>query len=214
MFENEILKLEKGIRIEKFEVYIKRELDVRLKGERRFEINIKSNSNIEFLMFLKIFLARSRYYKPFVEFFGINYRFCPGDEEYADSKIESELIKIFSKPLGGGGKLYISYEGDDETAKGLNIGAPGPVTRLGYLMYKNGFTWFKDWYFPEGGSEGAQKLQGEKPLNRVARKRHMDTIKIEIENFFKNFNNETLPEDAEYLKEAKIRGRKILENIS
>lgn len=34
---------------------------------------------------------------------------------------------------------------------------------LGYALFRAGCTWFKDWYFAEGGREGDTKLQGNKP---------------------------------------------------
>jgi hypothetical protein len=39
-------------------------------------------------------------------------------------------------------------------------------------LFRRGFTWFKDWYFPEGFMEGDQKLQAEKPIDEHASQRH------------------------------------------
>ena len=60
--------------------------------------------------------------------------------------------------------------------KALELSVPPHLTRLGYLLLKNGFTWLKDWYFPEGFREGAPKLQGEKSLNKDVFMRHLVDI--------------------------------------
>ena len=50
------------------------------------------------------------------------------------------------------------------------MGFPPALTRQGYRLLEYGFTWSKDWYFSEGGHEGGQKIQGEKPLHERARR--------------------------------------------
>ncbi len=72
-----------------------------------------------------------------------------------------------------------------ETAKALEAGVPPILTKLGYLLFRSGFTSFKDWYFAEGWLEGNTKLQGEKPLNEEARKRQIKKLTLDIEDFLK-----------------------------
>jgi hypothetical protein len=66
------------------------------------------------------------------------------------------------------------------------MSVPPVLTRLGYRLFLLGFTWFKDWYFSSRGHEGGQKLQGEKPLDDSARRRHLDRIKSEAELFLQS----------------------------
>lgn len=68
--------------------------------------------------------------------------------------------------LPAGGKLFVTYIRDNETREMLYKGFSPPDTPLGFSLLKAGFTWFKDWYYPEGGNEGSPKLQANKPLNK------------------------------------------------
>jgi hypothetical protein len=49
-------------------------------------------------------------------------------------------------------------------------------------MLKAGFTWFKIWYFPEGGNEGSPKIQGNKPLNDEVSKKELLELLDEVKN--------------------------------
>lgn len=49
----------------------------------------------------------------------------------------------------------------------INGECPEVITHLGFLLFNNGCTWFKEWFLPEGGFEGGQKLQGEKPVSSI-----------------------------------------------
>jgi hypothetical protein len=71
-----------------------------------------------------------------------------------------------------------------------------------------GFTWFKDWYFPEGGNEGGQKLQGEKPLDKKSRERHLMRIHDEVMFFLSGI--EKYDKDERYVIRAKNKGETIL----
>jgi hypothetical protein len=130
------------------------------------------------------YVGQKPYYRPWVELFCINHRpKVGGNFDYRDSKIERSLLDAFTRPLGPGGKIFVEYYFDKETAYGLCCGFPVAVTRQGHLLFELGFTWFKDWYFSEGGHEGGQKLQGEKPLSDACRCTHLWKIRSEIESF-------------------------------
>ena len=69
----------------------------------------------------------------------------------------------------------------------MTMGFPPALTRQGYRLLEYGFTWSKDWYFSEGGHEGGQKIQGEKPLHERAREKHMLGIQAEATAFLERW---------------------------
>lgn len=87
---------------------------------------------------------------------------------------------------------------------------PPPVSRLGYKLFKLGFTWFKDWYFAEGFWEGRQKLQGEKP-NDESRIRQFKQIYIEVEAFLEK--EQSLGEHEWYAVRAVVRAKNIINQL-
>jgi len=97
-----------------------------------------------------------------------------------------------------------------ETAEGLRLEIPAAITPLGYLMWESGFRWFKDWYFPEGGSEGGQKLQGNKPMDDKHNHERIEATVKELTEF--------LSKDKDLLKKnigesAKQRALKVLNRL-
>lgn len=81
------------------------------------------------------------------------------------------------------------------------------ISRLGFELFKNGFTWFKDWYFPEGYLEGGRKLQGEKPLNDKAKLAQLKRIQQEVREFLRNLKGYG---QNEYIARWLERAKKIL----
>ena len=213
MFEKELKLLIKGIEINSTRIFSDKELPGRIDGERRFELFLEQDGQREFLMFLKIFEGKRRYYRPFVEIYGINSDLSEFPFSYFGSDVESLLMRLFSRVLSSGGKMFVTYEGDVETAWGLNIGLPPPVTRSGFILFNSGFTWFKDWYFPEGGNEGSQKLQGEKPLDQIARKKHLNGIKFDLEKFLKDHDAPSLKGNELFLTRAINRAEVIFDKL-
>jgi len=120
--------------------------------------------------------------------FSITPRFKLGDREFdfAGSTLEKELVNCLSKNIAPGETLFFEYIYDFETWKALELGVPPHLTRLGYLLFSNGFTWFKDWYYAEGFMEGNPKLQVEKPLSEEVKTRHIRELCIETSNFIVN----------------------------
>jgi len=78
---------------------------------------------------------------------------------------EVGLFSIIHNFLPPGGRFFVTYTRDHETQRLLFMGRNPILTPLGFSMLQAGFTWFKDWYFPEGGNEASAKLQGNRPLS-------------------------------------------------
>ncbi len=94
--------------------------------------------------------------------------------------IEVDLFKFFYDLLPPLGRLFVTYEKDKETEEMIFKGYHAAETPLGFSMLRAGFTWFKVWYYPEGGNEGAPKLQGNKPLNEEDARRELEEMLEEI----------------------------------
>ncbi len=104
---------------------------------------------------LKAFEGRGAY-RAWLEFFNVSAGAPPWAEDLA--------LDLAAAALGPGERLFYEYSWDPVTVYELERGVHPALTRLGYKMLLRGFTWFKDWYFPEGFMEGSQKLQAEKPV--------------------------------------------------
>ncbi len=157
----------------------------RFREEVDFNLCMKENEYETEILSVKLFEGRRPHYRAWVELFNINNHLEHGHStiEYFDSRAEERILKFFAECLEPGEKIFVEYINDYETASALHAGFPEVLTRLGYLLYNLGFTWFKDWYFPEGYMEGNQKLQAEKPLNSEARLRHITHMKSEVAVF-------------------------------
>ena len=87
--------------------------------------------------------------------------------------LEVELFRALAEKLGPGGRLFVVYLKDEKTTGLLYRGFHPVDTPLGISLLRAGFTWFKDWYFPEGGAEGGMKLQANLPMNDDERVRQL-----------------------------------------
>lgn len=176
------------------------------------DIYIKKDKNEAFILNAKIFNGRKPYYLPWVELFNIeNQLNIDGDTQYYfNSPYEKQLIKLFSNFLDPAGRIFVEYYTDPETLYGLESGFPPAITRLGYIMFENDFTWFKDWYFPEGFMEGGQKLQGEKTHDNKSKKRQITERINEIESFLEKNDQK----NEYYEKMAVERANKILKKFN
>jgi len=117
-------------------------------------------------------------YNPRAEFDG-------GAVDLPKESLDEALFKMLSELIPPGGHLTVKYLSHRATAKGLAAGVPPPATPLGFLLWKAGFRWFKDWYFPEGWMEGDQKLQGNKPLDEEHDKKRREEAAEELEQFLR-----------------------------
>jgi len=205
-----VVDLSSGLKIDHWIIFAKDIHTGRFCEELNLSLYLKKDGIEKFLMYIKIFFGRAPYYKPWVEFFNMNYHFSIRDEviDYYDSALENCLISFFSEALEPGGKIFIEYYNDKETHQQLEAGFPPATTRLGYKMFKTGFTWFKDWYFPEGFMEGEQKLQGEKPLDETTKNRQLTDINNEVKSFLEKMSDAGL-DNANAARSIK-RARDIL----
>ncbi len=202
----------KGIKVDFFTIYVKTFSTGRFQEETKLDLYIKRKDYEEKLMDIKVYFGIKPYYRPWIEFFNINNNLNFGEKiEYFDTKIEAKLLEFFSKSIGNGEKIYVEYINDKETSFGLTYNFPPALTRLGYILFNLGFTWFKDWYFPEGGSEGGQKLQGEKPLNREFKMKHLKKIEKDVQIFLKKVEIEN--KYKSYFIKAKNRGKNLINKI-
>jgi hypothetical protein len=180
-------------------------------------VHLRKGGRTAPLLYTKVYYGRKPYYLPWCEMGGIRAELDLGEPfAYFDSAVEEGLLGLFARHLGAGGKIHVEYEADRETAYALEYGAPPPATRLGSKLFALGFTWFKDWYFPEGWSEGGMKLQGEKPPDEKGRRRQLLAIRSEIAAFREKSSvepGEGRVEDGKWLAAAKERADMLFVQI-
>ena len=135
----------------------------------------------------KYFSGRGELYKPWLEiYYEPLVKFKSSKiVDLSDRGLDEKLFKHLSTLLTPGSHIMVVYSNHEDTKKGLERGVPAPATPLGYLLWKSGFTWFKDWYFAEGFWEGDVKLQGNKPVNEENRRRNLLEIHKELTEFLK-----------------------------
>jgi hypothetical protein len=213
MLISAVKDLLRGVSIDSVVLYAKDLLKRRFCEEVNLSVQLKKEEMEKQLMNMKAFYGREPEYKPWVELFDINNHITMANEtiKFFDSVFEDTLISIFAQEITPGGKIFIEYYEDKETIEQLKAGFPIPVTRLGFKLLNHGFTWFKDWYFPEGFMEGGQKLQGEKPVNEESKNRQLKEIKKEIVSFLRKINDSNIVDI--YIRRAKGRSEDILKII-
>ena len=185
MFTELIPSLKQGIHVNGVAIHAYRILRGRFREEQNIELHYRAKQDEGHLLNAKVFAGRPPDYSPWVELFDIKEPLTidANKKSYYDSLLEDRVLNLFAKALDPGSSLFIEYGSDNETQRQLQTGVPAALSRLGNKMLRLGFTWFKDWYFPEGYLEGNQKLQGEKPLDARARDRHYDAIRQEVLHF-------------------------------
>jgi hypothetical protein len=211
--EEVVRKVSEGINVDGVRACAKNVCRCGLKGVLAFDICLQYGLEEEQLLCMAVFPGKKPHYRPWAELFCIRGS-LRSVKDYYGSAVEDAVLRLFSNSLGPGGKIYIEYYSDRETSCGLAMGFPPQVTRQGYKLFTLGFTWFKDWYFSEGGHEGGQKLQGERPLDEAAKRRQLQRIKAEVEDFLK-ISSDLQEEDdmQEYLPRARERAKDILNEI-
>lgn len=138
-----------------------------IKELTRFEVYVNGRK-----VGMAFYFSGRQYYSPWLE---IDY-----DPWLREENIEDYFFKFIFDFLSPGGKLFVTYIKDNETREMLYKGYSPVDTPLGFSLLKAGFTWFKDWYYPEGGNEGSPKLQANKPLNEEDRKRQLKELLDEV----------------------------------
>jgi hypothetical protein len=206
------LYLENGISLQHGILVGKRIKSVHFTDEMLYDVSVKLGENFFPLLFLRYYPGQPPYYRTWIELSQIQDRIQYSEQKtfiYFSSTLEFELISLLSSFLQVGEKIFISYDSDQETSYGLTYGFPVVTTRLGFTLFKHGFTWFKDWYFPEGGLEGGQKLQGEKPLDLKSKHRHLTQIREELLIFL---NTDISPKNR-YTHNIRARSLRLIKNL-
>lgn len=163
-------------------------LDGKKLGERTLQVGAVQKGAFagvfSFSLFVKehtivsgLYYIGSKWIRPWME---IDYTPITGSE--MDS-IGEALFQLLSELIPPGGHLSVSYLDHKVTARALLVGVPPAATPIGFLLWRSGFRWFKDWYFAEGWKEGGIKLQGEKPLNETRKRANTQKIVDEVTDF-------------------------------
>ncbi len=208
MLQDMLERLESGIELGSRRLIIEKGDPGRFPEEKNAEILLGKERR--HLLYVTLYFGRGESYMPWAELYGIarSVEGARGKQSFFGSGLELELLKLFSEELGKGGRIFVEYGHDAETNYGLNRSFPEPVTRLGNVLYGLGFTWFKDWYFPEGYMEGGMKLQAERAIDEEHREKH----NASIEKGCRDFLDQAGEFDShEYLDNAVERAKKILD---
>lgn len=140
--------------MEEFKKELSRHFDLYRVEVGRFieEENITLTKDGKRLMYIKAFYGRRPYWKEWVELFHI-------DPSFFSSELEDKLYGIISKYFR---RVFVEYYEDKQTLEELKAGKPPEETRLGSKLKALGYTYLRDWYYPEGWMEGGYKLQAER----------------------------------------------------
>ncbi len=159
----------------------------------------------------KYFSGRGELYKPWLEMYYDNRVKFKSSEivDLSERELDEKLFRYLSDLLPPGSHVMVPYVDHEETRKGLEGGVPAPATPLGYLLWKSGCTWFKDWYFAEGFREGDIKLQGNKPLNEANRRKDLLEIRKELTEFLEKEKGE-----EKLFVDARRRAEDVLKRIT
>jgi len=156
--------------------------------ETNFELYLKTlegETSVNPVVKGKYFSGRGEFYKPWLEIAYDNLVKFGSSKivDLSERGLDEKLFNYLSALLPLGAHIMVFYLNHEETRKGLEHGVPAPATPIGYLLWKSGFTWFKDWYFAEGFWEGDVKLQGSKPLNQETRRKELLEMGKELNRF-------------------------------
>ncbi|WP_448583802.1 DUF1122 family protein [Thermocrinis sp.] len=147
-FEDIKLTLKKGIELPQGTLVLVSTNRGRFAEEENYEIHLNGKR----LLFAKAFYGRKPYYKEWIELFHI-------EEEFFASPAEDALFSLISKCYR---RVFVEYYNDAQTLRELKAGVSPEETRLGAKLKRLGYTFFRDWYYPEGWMEGGYKLQAER----------------------------------------------------
>ncbi len=166
----------------------------RFPEEVNVDVSICDRRGCRPLFYVKAFRGRPPFYRPWIEVHGVS------SVEYA--LVEDIVLPLAAASLGTGARLFHEYAWDPVTTRELELGVPAPATRLGFKLLALGFTWFKDWYYPEGFMEGAQRLQAEKPVSERHASETLAQLASELEEFL---DRSTAPVEALVRARAALR---------
>jgi len=203
-----------GKRINGYVLRIRNVSNGRFVEEINFELFLEKSGkepSVEPVIKGKYFSGRGKFYKPWLEVYYLDHmKFKSSIElDLSESGLDERIFRYLLDLLPPGSHIMVVYINHEETRKGLELGFPAPVTSIGYLLWKSGCTWFKDWYFSEGFWEGDVKLQGNKPLDKKDRRKNL----LDIYKVLNEFMKKETAEEEIYVA-ARKRAQNILETIS
>ena len=203
-----------GKRINGYVLRIRNVSNGRFAEEINFELYLEKSgkeASAEPVIKGKYFSGRGEFYKPWLEVYYLDRMKFKSSIELclSESGLDEKIFRYLLDFLPPGSHIMVIYLNHEETRKGLELGIPAPVTPIGYLMWKSGCTWFKDWYFSEGFWEGDIKLQGNKPLDKEDRRKNL----LDIYKVLNEFMKKETVEEKIYVA-ARKRAKDILETIS
>lgn len=138
-------------------------------------------------------------------------RTADGAVDLRQAGLETPLFAALASCIPPGGHLMVEYESPQhrETERGLVAGVPPVATPLGLLLNTVGAgDWIRDWYIPEGWSEGPRKLQGFRALNEEHRRRRGAEMVAQLEHFLRSEDDDPL------LRAARGRARPVLAQLT
>lgn len=187
MLKEIILKHREGIWVDGMRLFIDQITRGRTPSEQNLAYFVELGKRKTPLLFAKVFFGRGPHFRPWVEVFGMSQSIRWGKHPlaYFGSALEDRLLTDYALALHPGETLHVEYQEDLETRQGLLRSFPPQVTRLGFKLWKLGFSWFKDWYFAEGEREGGLKLSANKPLDESLQKVRVQKALKEIESFLR-----------------------------
>ncbi len=197
--EDFVKRLKEGFKYRNFFIYAKKISKGRFHEELNMDVYFKTEDKEDFLLNIKYFSGRGPYLRKWMEIFNVK-------KNFYDSEMEDLLLNFISQEIKEGEKIFIEYINDEETYKFLFRGNPIYISRLGYKLFNLGFTWLKDFYFPEGLKEGLPKILAEKAINEEKRKEHLENIKKELSFFLEKQKDRK----EEIILKAIKRAEKIL----
>ena len=197
--EGLLKKLKEGVKAGEFTIFCEDPKPGRFAEEFNLDLAVSKDGEHTHLLHAKVFGGRG-YYREWVEIFGIK-REVMG-VPYFGSELEKTILDLFSFT----GRIFVEYFEDKETTRELSMGVPPALSRLGFDLAMRGYTWFKDWYFPEGLMEGGHKLQGEKTDRKEVQVKRLDKLRRDLGSFLETCKDQHLVDS--------VLGRfKILEDL-
>ncbi len=171
------MKAEEFLRILKEGVRAGDIIAVGKEGKGRFEeerlVHVFTEKG-KHLLSLLIFLGRG-HYRSWAEVYSVS-------SEFFGSELEGVFFDLLSNLAD---RLFVEYVGDRETVRELSAGVPPQLSRLGFELAKRGFSWQRDWYYPEGLREGNPKILAERPEDPSRRLKHLEDLKRDLHAFLK-----------------------------
>ena len=214
MIKKDIFSFLEGKKMNGYVLHVKNLSPGRFPEETNFEVFLKAQDGAiskNSVVQGKYFSGRGKYYKPWLEIYYENLsqfntlKRIDLSEKALNERLFTHLLKL----LPPGSHIMVAYSNHEATREGLDRGVPAAATPIGYLLWKSGCTWFKNWYFSEGFWEGDIKLQGNKPLNKDHRRKNLLEMRKELTEFLENEKRmETL------FLDARKRAEELLKHIA